>query len=217
MNNPAGLFPPGVVLETLSLDDCDGELFPVESEAVARALPLRRMEFAAGRTCARRALQKLGIGPVPIPKGAGRDPVWPPGITGSITHDREICAVAVARNGTVRSLGIDLEKAVPLPADLIPDVCAPGELERFDLADPPASCGWPKILFAAKEAVFKCVFPLTRQLFEFHAVELEPAGERSELRVSQCRAPGAEKIAADSFRIRLTMAADRLLVGCWLD
>lgn len=217
MNTPAGLFPPGVVMETLSLDDCDGVLYPIETEAVARAVPRRRLEFSAGRTCARRALARLGIRPGPIPRGAGREPVWPPDVTGSITHDRDVCVVVVARTGNVRSLGIDLEAGDRLPENLIPEICTQRELERFDRLSPPSACGWPKILFSAKEAVFKCLYPLTRSMFEFHAVELGPAGEPSALTVSQCRAPGAGEIAAGAIQLRVTTAADRLLVGCWLD
>jgi 4'-phosphopantetheinyl transferase EntD len=61
-------------------------LFPVELAFVARAVPQRRAEFATARHCARNALAELEVAPAPILTGANREPVWPHGFVGSITH-----------------------------------------------------------------------------------------------------------------------------------
>jgi len=97
------------------------ELFPEELRSLGRAVDKRRREFTTGRACARAALSQLGIGPTAIPGGARGQPLWPPGIVGSITHCRGYCACAVARAERVVSLGIDAEANLPLEVGLLVD------------------------------------------------------------------------------------------------
>lgn len=77
----------------------------------------RQREFATARSCARTALARLGVPPVPVlasPRGAPR---WPAGVVGSITHCDGYRAAAVAYTRDVVSLGIDAEPDEPLPND----------------------------------------------------------------------------------------------------
>lgn len=129
----------------------------------------RRREFAAGRHCARRALAHLGHEAVALPIGHDRAPVWPPGVIGSITHTGDFAIAAVAWKSDLRSLGIDMESADPLEPDLLELVCR--EDERAALA----SCGMDpqlgaKLVFSAKESVYKCLWPVTGSFLEFHAI-----------------------------------------------
>ena len=105
---------PGVGLGVEPVSGAEG-LRPVEAIAVARAVPKRVAEFAAGRRAARRALDSIGREAVDLPAGPNRAPVWPEGVTGSITHDGDLALAAVALLGEVRSLGLDLTEAAPLP------------------------------------------------------------------------------------------------------
>ena len=70
-------------------------LYPEEAMAIERAVDKRRAEFTRGRACAREALSELGVPPQPIPVGTHRQPVWPLGVVGSITHCKGL-VVAVA-------------------------------------------------------------------------------------------------------------------------
>jgi 4'-phosphopantetheinyl transferase EntD len=64
-----------------------GELFAEEASLLGPgSVEKRWREFAAGRSCARKALAASGHAPVAVLQGAGREPVWPQGIVGSITH-----------------------------------------------------------------------------------------------------------------------------------
>jgi 4'-phosphopantetheinyl transferase EntD len=133
------------------------DLFPEEQSCVTSAVPKRRAEFSTGRWCARQALQALSISPQAIPMGAFRGPVWPTGISGSITHTGGICVAVVARSAACPGLGIDiLETAVALPivtaAEAILD--APGD----DLAQSMQYAVDSRVLrFSAKESVIKAV------------------------------------------------------------
>jgi hypothetical protein len=97
-------------------------LFPDEEAVISNAVDKRRNEFATARACARDALAKLGMPPVPIVPGLRGAPQWPPGVVGSITHCAGYRASAVARDRDVVTVGLDAE-----PHDDLP----PGELTRF--------------------------------------------------------------------------------------
>ncbi len=145
-------------------EDDGAELLPEEKGELVRMVVKRRREFVAGRTCARRALARLGWPGFPLLVGSGREPLWPPGVVGSITHCAGYCACTVAPASQLLSVGIDAELNAPLPADVVPLVCA----ER-ELASLPALPGvyWPTLLFSAKEAVFKAWYPLTHRWLDF--------------------------------------------------
>ena len=147
-------------------------LLDEEVAAIAGAVPSRQAEFLTGRAAARRALARLGVGGAPLLPGPDRAPRWPPGIVGSITHTREACAVAVARETDVRAIGIDAEPREALEENVWPTVCT--AVERRTLASLPASerGAYAKLLFSAKEAVFKCVYPATSRFLEFTDAEL---------------------------------------------
>lgn len=149
-----------------------GGLLPAERSAIEGAAPTRVEQFTAGRVCSRLALVRLGVAATtPIERGEDRAPIWPRGFIGSISHTDSWCAAAVGRIGKLRSVGIDLEPATPLKEALWRRVCTPEERERLRQLRDPGLMG--KILFSAKEAVYKCQYPLTGQFLGFHAVQLE--------------------------------------------
>jgi len=147
-------------------------LVKAEKEAIEGAAQTRIEQFTAGRACSRIALGRLGVATsTPIVRGEDRAPVWPPGFVGSISHTDTWCAAAVARAADVRSIGIDLEQATPLKEALWRRVCTPKERDWLHELSTPGLTG--KILFSAKEAVYKCQYPITQQFLGFHAVEME--------------------------------------------
>lgn len=150
-----------------------GELYPEEAEVVARAVPKRRLEFAAGRRCAREALAALGFPPLPLPRGEGGSPSWPPGVLGAITHCDGYAAAVAARTGTVPVLGIDAEPAGPLPHGVLNQVSLPPERSHLDTlsATDPGIC-WDRLLFSAKESIYKAWFPLARRWLDFSEAEV---------------------------------------------
>lgn len=146
------------------------ELFPEEERLVARAVEKRRREFTTGRACARLALERLGIAAVAIPNGERGEPVWPSGVVGSITHCRGYCASAVARADDVAAIGIDAEVHEPLPDGVLEQVAFGRELQM--VADRGGDVCLDKLLFSAKEAIYKAWFPLARRWLGFEDVEL---------------------------------------------
>ncbi|MET9381166.1 4'-phosphopantetheinyl transferase superfamily protein [Streptomyces sp. NPDC002928] len=167
-----------VVVEAHGHEGTDGSeeaaLYPEEAAVVARAVAKRRREFAVVRSCARRAMEKLGVPPQPILPGERGAPRWPAGLTGSMTHCDGYCAAALVRAGDLASLGIDAEPHQPLPDRVLPAVALPTEAERLRrlTADHP-EIHWDRLLFSAKESVYKAWFPLTGQWLDFTEADID--------------------------------------------
>ncbi|MEV0204320.1 4'-phosphopantetheinyl transferase superfamily protein [Streptomyces sp. NPDC050788] len=149
-------------------------LYPEEAEVVAQAVPKRRREFALVRACARRAMDKLGVPPQPVLPGERGAPGWPAGLAGTMTHCDGYCAAALVRAADLASLGIDAEPHQPLPDGVLEAVSLPAEEARLRrLAQQHPAIHWDRLLFSAKESVYKAWFPLTRQWLEFTEADIE--------------------------------------------
>ncbi|MFD2112870.1 4'-phosphopantetheinyl transferase family protein [Thiorhodococcus fuscus] len=146
-------------------------LFHPERAAIRHAVPKRVNEFSAGRAAARLALSELGVPATTIPMGSDRAPIWPPGIRGSITHSSDTCLAAAAWDSDIRLLGLDVEPDRPLESDLVPMVCT--DAERTWLATKTMPGRYAKLIFSAKESVYKAQYPHSRTLFGFETLNVE--------------------------------------------
>jgi 4'-phosphopantetheinyl transferase EntD len=167
------ILPPPVVAEESFVDPPDVVLFPEEAAAVARAVAKRRNEFATARHCARAALSRLGVPAAPIVPGAHGAPGWPVGIVGSMTHCAGYRAAAVARREDVVSIGVDAEPHDVLPDLVIDAVAGAAELARLErLARAVPDVCWDRLLFSAKESVYKAWYPLTGRWLDFKEADV---------------------------------------------
>lgn len=191
-----GLLPERVVVAELFADPPSVELFPQEAELVAKAVDKRRREFATVRLCARNALARLGHPPGPIlplmegPAWAQRAPRWPDGVVGSMTHCDGYRAAAVAPASAVASVGVDAEPNAPVPDGVREMVTRPEErlvLDRLAVSHP--AVAWDRLLFSAKESVFKAWFPLTGRWLDFEDCVITPDPERGTF-TGALRVPG---------------------------
>ncbi|MEU2181076.1 4'-phosphopantetheinyl transferase family protein [Streptomyces thermolilacinus] len=169
------ILPPYVVAVEVFADVPGARLLPGERSFVADAAEGRRREFASVRHCARLALAGLGRPPVPLPPDADGAPRWPDGVVGSMTHCRGgYRAAAVAPDTAVRAVGVDAEPHRPLREGVLASVARPGERARLaGLEHTGAAVCWDRLLFCAKEAVYKAWFPLTRVRLGFHDVDID--------------------------------------------
>jgi 4'-phosphopantetheinyl transferase EntD len=154
-------------------DPADVFLFPEEEAAVAKAVDKRRREFSTVRHCARRALAGLGRTAVPLVPGLRGAPGWPADVVGSMTHCDGYRAAAVAHRADGASLGIDAEPHGPLPDGVLDAVSLPRERALLaELSGHAPSVHWDRLLFSAKESVYKTWFPLTGAWLGFEDAEL---------------------------------------------
>jgi len=188
----AGLFPlPVGVGITNPLTYAGRELFHVEQAAIRNAIPARQREFRAGRAAARAAQVALGLAPRPVPMGDDRAPVWPAGLSGSISHTGDTCIAVLCNDPVIAALGLDIEEDAPLPADILDTVLAPDERRWISQQADPGRMA--RLFFSAKECAYKAQYPLTRQLFGFEVITIsaDPGAGRFEARFTRPMPPFA--------------------------
>ncbi len=149
-------------------------LHPLEQSLVAHSVDVRKAEFGDARWCAHQALRDLGHrGDEPILRGPRGMPLWPEGITGSLTHTEGFRAAVVAPRTRVRSLGLDAEPAESLPEGVLGSIARLGELPQLDrLRRNGLDCP-DRLLFCAKEATYKAWFPMTQRWLGFEQAEID--------------------------------------------
>jgi 4'-phosphopantetheinyl transferase EntD len=140
---------------------------------VSKVVAVRRASGAA-RLVARDLLGRLGHPACPVPKVASGAPAWPPDVVGSLAHDGRIAVAAIALRREVEMLGIDVEPAEPLPLDVL-DLIAT-ERERLRHSGAPFQ---GRLLFAAKEAVYKAVYPVDQVFLDYHDIEVDLADRKA--------------------------------------
>jgi 4'-phosphopantetheinyl transferase EntD len=142
-------------------------------QMVSEAVLKRKCEFAAGRYCAFEALQSLGISiPIDIPVGPNREPVWPANTIGSISHCQGIAVAVAAHRSDVTYLGVDIE---PLISPEICDQiwhCVVCEKESKFSKGFSSRETFLTVVFSAKEALYKALFPIIKQVVGFDAVKV---------------------------------------------
>jgi 4'-phosphopantetheinyl transferase EntD len=148
-------------------------LFETEAKTVS-ALPDKRRASGSARIVGRALLKELGVAEQPIPRRISGAPLWPDGVTGSFAHDHLVAVAALAPSRDVAALGIDVEPAVALPADMLDLVSTPKERLGID-GDPMRG----RVLFVVKEAVYKAVHPHDGKFLDYHDIEVDLAANKA--------------------------------------
>ena len=147
------------------------KLHPAEENYFSQLSSVSRREhYRSGRICAGEVLSKLGtLGQPVLRDPQTREPLWPEGISGAITHSGKWAAAAAGKTSDVSGIGIDLEDLErQVDSRISRHVCIPEEQKWLQ------ECGEDfleqnlKIIFSAKESIFKAFFPYTRTYLHFH-------------------------------------------------
>jgi enterobactin synthetase component D len=138
----------------------------------------------AARLLAAQLLAEQGAAHTAVQRGLDRAPRWPAGFVGSISHVARFACVAVMRESVARAVGIDVE--CELAADqqsLVRQYClVAGEWDALVHAAPSWSDAQRATLgFSAKEAAFKCLYPLVKRYFDFDCVRVVAVDESTNL------------------------------------
>jgi 4'-phosphopantetheinyl transferase EntD len=150
-----------------------------EQRQIENAVATRRREYAAGRLLAHSLFAAFGVDAMPLLNGPDRVPIWPAGMVGSISHCPTLCVVVVADASAIQGLGIDVEPAIALPGEVAARVLSPTELQGIARLPPSLRAIADRLIFSAKEATYKALYPITRQFLDFPDmhVELGDSGE----------------------------------------
>src|SRR5262245_37526426 len=160
---------PGILLAHRPITAGDElALLPEERLAFAGSVVSVRRASGAARLAARELFARMGQSAHAIPKSDGGAPIWPAGFVGSLAHDSQIAVASLALRRDFCSIGIDIEPAQALDADLLELVATEQERRNIGL-DPYRG----RLLFVIKEAVYKTTYPLDRAFLEHHDVEVD--------------------------------------------
>ena len=150
-------------------------LFPEEKKLMKNASAGRRADFATGRWCARKALSYFNVESRPILNDEARQPLWPSGFVGSISHCPDLYGAVVAKREDCRSLGFDIESVGrKVEEDYIAKIiCHPEEYEDIMCLSGKELSLRSRTIFSTKECIFKCLFPIVRTFIGFKSVTVE--------------------------------------------
>jgi len=135
-------------------------------ESIDNAVHSRQIEFFAGRLLAKIALEKLGSFQIDVPIGHHREPVWPPGYIGSISHSKNLVGILLLKKSNLL-VGMDIQHRITTDqCDSLTDVLNNKELALL------AQAGLDRVEsftlgFSVKETLFKAVFPKVKQYLDF--------------------------------------------------
>lgn len=173
-----GLFADDVVVAVGDPAEEAAPLWPAEEALITRAVPKRRREFAMGRHCARQALAALGVQAYPLVNGENREPIWPTGIVGSLSHTAGLVAVVVARQSVYASLGIDVEPEEGLAIEIEEKIATPNERAWLDQFVGDERGLMARVIFSAKECFYKCQHSVSQTFMGFQDASTTFEGDR---------------------------------------
>ena len=206
------LFPPTAALVTADEAMWQTPLCTEEEALITSAIEKRQREFRAGRNAAHAALERLQIPASPLLRGEHREPLWPSGHVGSIAHCNDLCLAVAARENDLLGVGIDVEPLEPLSAGVERYVHTPEE-EAF-IADNPGDLP-QRLIFCAKESLYKCYYPLVGRFFGFQSVTLSFDLERG--RFSFAPTERCEiRFPTQRFEGRYAIGERHLVTACYL-
>lgn len=180
-----------------------------------RASPKYALDLSLGRAAARLALRQLGVPDSPISRGPNREPVWPTGFVGTISHAGGYALAAVAPSTRCGGLGIDVERRVDM-RDITDRIAIPEEQRWLQTLAPETRQRHALQLFSAKESVFKAFYPQVRAYFGFECAHLR-WDARAEAFNGQLLPPLHEVRGAVGFRVSCRWSGDLVLTALELE
>lgn len=177
--------------------------------SLATARDRRLAEFLAGRLLARTAMAALGAATGPVDIGPDRRPLFPDGLSGSISHARGFVACLVTRGADP---GVDIEAC--LSGNALEAVTQTVLTETDKRLLGPMHPADVTAVFSAKETLFKALYPSVGRLFGFDAATLAAPPGPGGLTLRLCASLGADLPAGRQFDIRADHAPDHVLT--WL-
>lgn len=153
------------------IGDPDPTALPPEEQAlIAKAVPKRRREFAAGRLLARRMLGELGVPDQPLLRGEHGAVPWPDGIQASISHCGPWVGVAMTSAPEISGIGLDIEFAKPLEEKYWHVILTEEDMCHLQSWPQESRPGVAKRIFGAKEAAYKAQYPTSGLFLPFSAM-----------------------------------------------
>lgn len=184
-------------------------------ERLTSAVIKRRAEFLAGRALSQACLSLLNRSPVEIATGPNREPIWPKGIVGSITHSKGRCAAILSKNADLL-IGVDIEEVANGSAldSIFHVTLQPDETDLIQTQDALTTDMLATLVFSAKETLYKALFPIVQQFFGFDHAELDAVPRKNRLRLRLTKPLGDQFRAGACFDVRYSQVGSSIIT--WL-
>jgi len=143
-------------------------------ETLRNSVTKRRAEFLAGRYCASRTLQRMGIADAEVGIGKHRNPMWPRNTIGSISHCGSGAVAISGHKASLLGVGIDIQERVDgETAEMLrTQVVNTDEISLVFYRCPDEIPLLFTLAFSVKESFFKAAYPMVGHYFNFDAVSL---------------------------------------------
>lgn len=132
----------------------------------------RLKDFSTGRFCARKAMELIGYEPCEILMGTDKQPIWPKGIVGSISHTSKLTGAVVGLNGQIRAIGVDIEAIGKINTEMWRLLYTEKEKDLLNSLPPEQIAYYTTLFFSFKESFYKMQHPLTNTYLDFIDVEI---------------------------------------------
>ncbi len=168
----SSIFEQPVIVKSTFVADVSPDAIPRELK-LANVAVKRQLEYAAGRIAARKAIEATGHNSEFPKTGDARQPLWPNGLVGSISHTDAIAVAVVALLDNFDGVGLDVERMQEIDLSTAEQFLTQRELTS--LADSANDIERFALLraFSYKEALYKCVYPKIQKYIDFLEVELD--------------------------------------------
>lgn len=166
-------------------------------ETIAGSVPKRQAEYLAGRYLAAKNLAALlphNTGVPDVGTGAHRNPVWPAGFLGSISHCDDYAVCVLALTSDFEYLGIDLESYLsPVVCQEVASTILVGEEIELLIACGLAPETALTVIFSAKESLFKALYPKVGEYFDFECAQVVSVDSEANILTLALQAGFAQK------------------------
>jgi enterobactin synthetase component D len=154
-------------------DDLFEQLDISTPTTILNSVQKRRAEFLAGRIAAKNMLKHLKSDSTDVKIGEQRNPVWPKGYIGSISHTSNLALCSAGLVKEYKYIGIDLENWIDAyTIEQIKDTILSSKeesiLRKTDIDFEKAFT----LVFSAKESLFKALYSKVGHFFDFSVAEV---------------------------------------------
>jgi 4'-phosphopantetheinyl transferase EntD len=192
----------------------DEELTINEKRAASRFSGKRLKDFSTGRYCARKALAAMGYENVEILVGDDKQPIWPTGYVGSISHSAKLVGAVAAKTSQVKSIGLDIESIGKIKPEMWRILYTEAEIDFLNSFTGEELAYYTTLLFSFKESFYKLQFPLTKTFLNFTDVEVKSFGNKFELQV--LKEFSGNKLLSETITLHHLQEKDQLITLCYL-
>ncbi|MDB5122580.1 MAG: putative Phosphopantetheinyl transferase [Mucilaginibacter sp.] len=189
-------------------------LTPAEKALIQKAAVKRQNDFSTGRYCAREALGRFGISDAEILMGEVKEPLWPKGFVGSISHSKTLAGAIVAKIDDIAAIGLDIETIGGVSRDTWDMLFVANEQAFLNTLDDNEQALFATLIFSFKEAFYKLQYPITKQYLDFKEAELHYADNDFTLRTGlefDCH-----KVPAEQLIFKWDRVDDQVIGVCYL-